>query len=339
MGFISYSLKYYIDELEKIESIPANTETVYRAKQLLKMLDDLLDEGYTELNDALESTYQGVSRLRKYLYANNADPFSVYRKSILESKVAYEREETELIYAINELVIGATENKITSENPFLTNIICFCNWVGYEEDTAYIFLFRDTLLPYIHYQAKNRTRIYPWLLGRKTLEAIAGKECIDDEIRASIITALEIYKCEDYNDFCKFVLQDMRNTLKNYPKIKKCFVDLLSEIKEKHIIVVESGCSGTFPLLLKSLDDRVDFRMYTTYPYLLNIYGDRIYSNKYEENRLFETLCSQDSYFQFSSLKDNSFYVTKCLNEEIKKKAFAEVKFVISGGKYGIQPH
>lgn len=332
MGFISYSLNYYIDELQKIESLSANTETVYHAKQLLKMLDDLLDEGYTELNEALESTCQGVSRLRKYLYDNNAEPFSVYKRSISKSEAAYDREETELIYAINELVAGATENKATTENPFLRNIICFCNWVGYEKDTAYVFLLRDTLLPYIYYQAKNRTRIYPWLLGRKTLEAIAGKECIDDEIRASIIKALEVGKCKDYNSFCNFVLQDIRNTLRNYPKIEKCFVDLLSEIKEKHIIVVESGCSGTFPMMLKSLDDRVDLRMYTTYPYLLNIYGDRIYSKKYEENRLFETLCSQDSYFQFSSLRDNSFYVTKCLNEEIKKNAFAEAKSVICGG-------
>lgn len=332
MGFISYSLNYYIDELQKIESISANAETVYRAKQLLKMLDDLLDEGYTELNEALESTCQGVSRLRKFLYDNNAEPFSTLKKSVSESEMVYEREETELIYAINELVTGATKNKTTTENPFLASINCFCNWIGYEEDTAYIFLLRDTLLPYIHYQAKNRTRIYPWLLGRKTLEAIAGKECIDDEIRASIINALEIGDCEDYNGFCRFVLKDIRNTLINYPKIEKCFVDLLSEIKENHIVVVESGCSGTFPMMLKSLDDRVDFRMYTTYPYLLNIYGDRIYSKKYEENRLFETLCSQDSYFQFSSLRDNSFYVTKCLNEEIKKNAFAETKSVICGG-------
>lgn len=332
MGFISYSLNYYMDELQKIEASSANTEKIYHAKQLLKMLDDLLDEGYTELNEALESTCQGVSRLRKYLYDNNAEPFPVYKKSISKSEAVYDREETELIYAINELVAGATENKTATEKPFLRNIICFCNWVGYEKDTAYVFLLRDTLLPYIYYQANNRTRIYPWLLGRKTLEAIAGKECIDDEIRASIIKALEVGKCKDYNSFCNFVLQDIRNTLRNYPKIEKCFVDLLSEIKEKHIIVVESGCSGTFPMMLKSLDDRVDLRMYTTYPYLLNIYGDRIYSKKYEENRLFETLCSQDSYFQFSSLRDNSFYVTKCLNEEIKKNAFAEAKSVICGG-------
>ena len=50
MGFISFSLDYYKAELQKLESAMASEENVYHAKQLLKMLDDLLDEGYTELN-------------------------------------------------------------------------------------------------------------------------------------------------------------------------------------------------------------------------------------------------------------------------------------------------
>ncbi len=54
MGFISFSLDYYKKELQKLESVPVSAETIYRAKQLLKMLDDLVDEGYTELNEKLE---------------------------------------------------------------------------------------------------------------------------------------------------------------------------------------------------------------------------------------------------------------------------------------------
>ena len=104
---------------------------------------------------------------------------------------------------------------------------------------------------------------------------------------------------------------------------------LLGEIKETHIIVVESGCSGTFPMLLMSLDDRIDFRMYTTYPYLFKIYGDKIYSSKYENIRLFETLYSQDLYFRFSDLKDGQFFVEKCSYTEIKKYALAETKAVL----------
>ncbi|MDE5548196.1 MAG: hypothetical protein K2J30_04300, partial [Clostridia bacterium] len=78
--------------------------------------------------------------------------------------------------------------------------------------------------------------------------------------------------------------------------------------------------------LLMSLDDRVDLRMFTTYPYLLKIYGDKIYSSKYENCRLFETLYSQDLYFRFSDLRDGKFFIEKCNNKEIEKYAIAEIK-------------
>lgn len=329
MGFISFSLDFYKKELQKLEVV-ANEETIYRAKQLLKMLDDLLDEGYTELNEKLEQTCQGVSRLRKYLKDNHAEPFPIYCKPLVETDVVYEQKSIELVEAIKELTENAKASTGVSDDAFLTELMRFCEWVGYEENTAYIFLLRDTLLPYIYYQSKNRKRIYPWLLGRKALAMLAGKEYVDDEIRASIIKALESGKCCNYEDFCGVIFPDIRASLKKYPEIENCLTALLQEIEEKHIIVVESGCSGTFPMLLMSLDDRVDMRMYTTYPYLFEVYGNKIYSSKYEENRLFETLYSQDLYFQFSDLKDGHFFITKCENKQVEENAFAEIKTILN---------
>ncbi len=329
MGFISFSLDFYVKELQKLENNAVSKETIYRAKQLLKMLDDLLDEGYTELNEKLEEVYQGVSRLRKYLKDNNAKPFPIYYKSVLEEDITYEQRELELVEAIKELTENARKSINISDNIFLTELIYFCEWIGYEENTAYIFLLRDTLLPYIYYQSKNRKSIYPWLLGRKTLTMLSGIENIDDEIRNSIIQALEFGKFQNYEDFCDFVLPNIRTTLKKYPKIENTLIALLNEIKEKNIIVIESGNSGTFPMLLKSLDYRVDVRMYTTYPYLLEIYGEKIYSSKYEENRLFETLYSQDLYFQFFDLKDGYFFVRKCQNKYVKEQSLQEIKTIL----------
>lgn len=330
MSFISFSLDYYRKELQKLETAVISDETVYRAKQLLKMLDDLIDEGYTELNEKLEEVYQGVSRLRRYLQDNHATPFPIYHKPLAETDVVYEQEPFELVEAIRELTENAEKSKDVSDDLFLTELKRFCKWVGYEDNTAYIFLLRDTLLPYIYYQSKNRKNIYPWLLGRKTLTKLTGMENVDDEIRASIIKALEIGKCHNYEDFCGAVLSDIRATLKQYPEIGDCLTALLGEIKEKRIIVVESGCSGTFPMLLMSLDDRVDVCMYTTYPYLLEIYGDKIYSPKCEENRLFETLYSQDLYFQFSDLKDGHFFIRKCTDKEVEKNALKEIKTILA---------
>ena len=291
MGFISFSLRYYEKILRQLETEAVTAESVYKAKQLLKvlddLLDDLLDEGYTELSETLEETYQGVSRLKTYLRDNGAEPF-------------------------------------------LQELIRFCEWIGYEENTAYIFLLRDTLLPYVYYRAKGRIAVHPWLLGRKTLERLTGKVYVDDEIRASIIKALEKDKCSNYCEFCEAVLPDIRNTLKRYPEVELCLKSMLGEITERKIIVVESGCSGTFPMLLVSLDERVDVRMYTTYPYLLEVYGDRIFTPKYEENRLFETFASQDLYFQFSDLQNGQFFVKKCENAQVEKKAMEEIKAMIT---------
>lgn len=329
MGFISFSLNYYKGELQELESSVVSQETIYHAKQLLKMLDDLLDEGYTELNETLEEACRGVSRLRDYLQKNGASPFPIYRKTMTEADVIYEQEEIELTNAINELITCGKGSHAESDDTFLAELIRFCEWIGYKEDTSYIFLLRDTLLPYIYYQHKNRASIYPWLLGRKTLTMLTGKEFVDDEIRASIIKALEIDRCDNYDDFCKVVLPDMRTTIRQYPEIENHLTDLLNAIKEKYIVVIESGCSGTFPMLLKCLDERVDVRMYTTYPYLLKVYGDRIYSPQYEENRLFETLYSQDLFFQFSTLRDNHFYVRKSHNQEVIENSYAEVKTIL----------
>ncbi len=242
MGFISCNLKFYKNELQKLKTATLNEEIIYRAKQLQKMLDDLLDEGYTELNNELEEAYLGVSKLRAFLEDNHIEPFPIYHKSFSDADVAYEHCPYELAAAIKELVANAEKNTDVCKDIFLSELIDFCKWIGYEEDTAYIFLLRDTLLPYIYYQCKNRKNIYPWLLGRKTLTKLTGMVNVDDRVRSSIFNALESgQSCSCYKDFRDNVLSDIRNVLKAYPEIERCLITLLDEIKEKRIIVVESG--------------------------------------------------------------------------------------------------
>lgn len=95
------------------------------------------------------------------------------------------------------------------------------------------------------------------------------------------------------------MLPDMIQNLRQYPKVEARLRAMLAGIPEKRILVIESGCAGTFPLLLMSLDARVDMRMYTTYPYLVDAYGSRIYTRRYEENRLFETLTRRRIFLPF----------------------------------------
>lgn len=326
MAFLSYNLNYFTTEIARLESSIADRQSVYHAKQLLKMLDDLSEEGYTKLNDLLETSCQGVSKLKEYLSVHCAHSFTKSRKTLTEADVGYDSAETELTNAIQQLIASAKESKGTGNDAFSPKLVHFCEWLGYRENTAYIFLLRDTLLPYIYYRSQNRENIYPWLLGRKTLASLTGKANADDELRACIYKALELGKSNDFEEFCNSVLPDMRAVIGQYPEAEKSIVDLLNTVNADRIVVIESGCSGTFPMLLKSLDERVDVRIYTTYPYLLKAYGNRIYSSEYEDNRLFETLYSQDLYLRFAALKHNHFYVEICNDNKVKNNSYAEIK-------------
>ena len=325
MGFLSYNLHYYQKELQKLESAPVSQESLYHARQLLRMLDDLTDEGYTELNEQLEITFYGVSRLREYLKRNHAAPFSPPEMRVSRSTLPHSEQNIELRGAISQAMHAAAAVPGYSPIPFAGNLRRFCRWIGYDEKTAYIFLLRDTLLPFVFYAAQGRERIYPWLLSRSSFAALTGQQNADDVIRSSVYRALEA-GCTGFPSFSRFVLPDIRRTLEHRPCAEAALRSMLAGIEADRILVVESGCAGTFPLLLMSLDDRVELRMYTTYPYLTGIFGPRIFTSRYEENRLFETMASQELYFRFSEIRDGRFYVQKCAAPEIEWQALQEIR-------------
>lgn len=326
MSFISYSMTYYTALLRELEHHTPTAERIYRAKQALKMLDDLLDEGYTELAAELERSAHGVTRLRSFLRENHAEPFAMPVGCVPQT-LTYSTEPTELTEAVAAITEKARYSNTASNNPFLRELCSFTDWLGCEPDTAYIFLLRDTLLPYIRFASAGRAPCVPWLLGRSTLNILNGQENTDDLFRAPLIDALE-QGCGSFDAFCSYVLPEIRKALRRFPKTESFLKKLLRELPQKRLIVVESGCYGTFPMLLKALDTRVELRMYTTVPYLAEIYKDRIFTRAYERNRLFETLCAQDQYIKLSDAADGRFYVTRCTNPTVEANALAEVKAI-----------
>ena len=72
--------------------------------------------------------------------------------------------------------------------------------------------------------------------------------------------------------------------------------------------------------LLKALDDRVEFRLFTTVLFLYETYQGRVFCRKYEDIRRFETLYSQDLFMQYSSYRNGKFYVNVSAEESVKKK-------------------
>lgn len=324
MGFLSYCLSFYRDELGKLENRIPTEAGLYRARQLLRMLDDLADEGYTALNDRLEAAHCGVTKLRKYLARNRVKPFSPVGNWVDVARLHYSIQESELRSAIAQAMNAAAAMPNAPRAPFTENLHQFCRWIGYEHKTAYIFLLRDTLLPFVYCLEQGRQRLYPWLLSRKSFATLTGQAAANDAVRACIYAALES-GCTDYPSFIRTVLPAMRRAIGAYPQARERIGSMLADIDAERILVVESGCAGTFPLLLMALDERVDMKMYTTYPYLTDVLGKRVFISRYEENRLFETMAAQALYFRFSGLRNGQFYIQTCTNKAIETRALAEI--------------
>lgn len=132
--------------MNAIEHNVVTDKSIYRPKQLLKMLDDLVDEGYTELYETLEQTQNGVSRLKKYIDDDHAEPFALCSKAISTDINTYGTENIELTEAINAVYKRAVDSSIVSNDAFIQRLQEFCDWIEYESDTAYIFLLRDYTL-------------------------------------------------------------------------------------------------------------------------------------------------------------------------------------------------
>lgn len=326
MGFISFSMKYYQNNIKDLESSPVSDERIYKAKQLLKMLDDLKDEGYFYLCDQLEEKHSGITRLRRYLADNQAVPFEIIPRIVDANQLTYSGDKLDLETALNNIVRDIQNQPVKDPHPFIEELISFCEWIGYEENTAYVFLLRDTLLPYLYFSAKGRNISYPWLMGRKMLEKLTGEEDLDELIRDPLLEALEEADVRTYNELCDFSFPRIKKNLEKYPVITSAVKNLLSKIPEKRIVVVESGCYGTFPMLLACFDPRVEIKMYTAVPYLAEIYADRLFTRAYEKVRLFETLYSQDLYFQYADFANNRFLVEKCDDEIVEEKAMQEIR-------------
>lgn len=323
MGFISFNEYYYRRKLEEYENGLLSDSDIYEAKQLLKVLDDLTDEGYTNLNNRMEEDFSCLTRLRNVIQKVGSTPFPIDHERL--SNTTYDKEEYELEQLLGKLIAEAESFSSTSSNPFLEEIRKYSEWIGYEEDTAYIFLMRDALLPYAFFCSRNRENTYPWLISRRFLEDITETEDVDDDIRRPLYEALESGRTES-NDFAAYCKEKIIPVLDEYPKLKNDLLTLLGSIKQKKIIVIESGYMGTIPLMLKVLDDRVDFRLFTTAPFLYDTYQDKIFCRKYEDIRKFETVYSQDLLLRYSSCHDGKFYVNLSSDEFVKEKSFAEIK-------------
>ncbi|MDO5296374.1 MAG: hypothetical protein Q4F00_07060 [bacterium] len=327
MGFISFNDNYYRLRLEALENKALTREDVYEAQQLLKVLDDLEDEGYTNLNRHLENSFSCLTRLRTLLRNSQAAPFPLEHDSL--PPVLYSPEEYELQSLLDTLIAAAEKHAHPSGKAFLQDIYRYCGWLEAAPDTAYVFLLRDALLPYVFFRSRQRARVYPWLISRSFLDAFTRTQQADDELRLPLYEALE-YGYTAFPDFCAYCRERILRVLDRHTPLKTLLLELLGSVSAEHIAVIESGYIGTIPMLLKALDDRVSFRLYTTAPFLYETYRDLIFCRRYEDIRRFETLYSQDLLLRFSSFRSGKFYVNTSSDASVREHSLQEIKYFIS---------
>lgn len=313
MGFISFNEKYFNEKLTYYENKVLSDADNYEAKQLLKLLDDTLDEGYTDLENKL-SEYHIRERLNKIV----DDPFKLIKLDV--PNLVYDSREYELDELCDLLIKDVST---TQDNPILDKLIAYVKSIEYKDDTGYIFLFRDGFLPYIYFKNKGYINIYPMLISRNSLYDLSGNDDIDSDIRYYIFEALEKgLRDRELFDYCK---KSIKDEVIKYPRLHRTLIELLGDIKLDKIMVIESGYCGTIPMLLMAMDERVDFKMYTTAPYLFDNYKDKIYCTNYEDLRLFETLYAQEYLMKYVRYGNKKFYVKITDDKHIRNKAISEI--------------
>jgi len=105
MGFISFNENYYRRKLKEYENKILSDADICEAKQLLKVLDDLTDEGYTNLNDTMEADFSCLTRLRYVLHRCGVAPFPIDHERL--SDTVYGKNEYELEALLGNLIEDA----------------------------------------------------------------------------------------------------------------------------------------------------------------------------------------------------------------------------------------
>lgn len=330
MNYIEINKAYIREKIGQFKKTPIRTtRDVYLAKQLRKLIDDLDDEGYFALHQAVDE-FDGYEFLTDMILTNRETPFLIEKQSDTFQNASYGGKML-LEDFIEKMIAQAKKHEAGAEDEKLCEIRNYCEWLYRDrKDAAFLFLLRDAFLPYLYFrEVKECVGLYPAIIGRHFFDYVCKKKSVDDEIRLILLSGLKHAKnMTELKQACR---SDMDRFLHENREIHVVLKKMLDDIPAKRIITVESGVHGTFPFLIAMIDDRVEIRLYTCVMYLQEVYSGLFYTEKYENNRLFETMLSQDKLFVFDSYKNDQFFVRECEDRLVKNRALTEIRQMISG--------
>ena len=233
MGYLKYITNYYNRKINEYENIQVDKDTIIEAKELVKLMEDLLDEGYHEAYNNIENNFNGITRLKKYIENNNEKCFPIDISADKSNNFINGS------YEINEYLNNLQlKNNLSTykEHPLFMKLNEYCQWIK-EKECAYVFLLRDTLLPYLAFQKERINNIYPLYFSRESLDLMTNKANLHGLFSDIIFDALD-KEPKDLNELKKLIKEPITNVLNEYPQVKKYLMKFLSEIKEKKINVI-----------------------------------------------------------------------------------------------------
>ncbi len=229
MSFISFNLKYYKEKISRYENKKLDQSDITEIKVLIRMVDDLCDEGYFDLYNILEED-KIITRLKKLLTSNNEKPYENITYSLNDYSGEYKN--VSLDELISKLEVNAKQLKKKTDNSIVFDILEFSKWIQVDHDTSYIFLLRDALLPYIFFKNHYHVKAYPYIIGRAFCKDITGV-AIDDDIRAIIIEALD--SADDYDSFINYCRPKILDLLARFNTLKETLLEMLGQILVKKL--------------------------------------------------------------------------------------------------------
>lgn len=195
-----------------------------------------------------------------------------------------------------------------------------------------IFLLRDTLFPYFGYVWLFRKGLLseapqPLLLSRTFLRVTQG----DEKFYGTLIDTLYQALAEqpwDVADFSKRVSQLLQRDIlpQSFQRETRAYLQRLAG--SRPIFMIESGLHGTMPLwILSQCENQGTFLLYTTAPWLREIYRKNTFQYNYNYLRDIETSIAQNFLFQLHAIENQQILVNKTNQPHIEKLALYELHY------------
>jgi hypothetical protein len=363
MAFFSYLIPYYAAQIVKFETTVTKLDNaadlkliLQQASNLKKFLEDIREEGYEKTYVTFCNEINAVKRLERLLAdglrrlgsKTEAELFYLCsEKYRLELPITTERFKSyELDSYLTKLQNLSRSDLVKTivTNPKYAKLlerleIILNEMVGYIQwllqpgrATNYLFLLRDTLLPYLGireiYRRGSNFEAIPILISRQFMGAFGNEQRLFNLIADPIYNSLEFNDQVDLAGFwANYQYQLQSYTDSEYLTLAAATKRYLQpKLSSKVYTAVESGVQGSIPLFLMTISTKINgWKMYTTVPWLFQIYQPHIFNPNYNYLRDMETFISHDRLFGFADFKNDQVFIKEYQNEELQTLAYYEI--------------